>query len=163
MNSEVYTGGLAMWGSARFPCALGISSAGVDALLSQNDTAGRAFNASFTLWLFTVGPPPPLICPFRLLLLPSESVATYGKSWVFSGELRQPRDDQPCPLHLRVVSSLTGNRGSPLCPGRDRLRLPGRERRRVRWCAVPHAVVRLRRAGDRVRGAPPSLHRASGR
>jgi hypothetical protein len=52
MNSEVYTGGLAMWGSNRFPNGIVDIAPVVDAMLGKNDTAGAAFNASFTLWLF---------------------------------------------------------------------------------------------------------------
>lgn len=52
MNSEVYTGGLAMWGNPHFPSNSIDIAPVVDAMLSKNDTAGVAFNASFTLWLF---------------------------------------------------------------------------------------------------------------
>ena len=53
MNSEVYTGGLPMWGSGSFPSTPIDIAPVVDAMLGKNDTAGAAFNASFTLWLFS--------------------------------------------------------------------------------------------------------------
>lgn len=52
MNSETYTGALAMWGDKQFPSPPADIAPVVDAMLSMNDTAGAAFNASFTLWLF---------------------------------------------------------------------------------------------------------------
>jgi hypothetical protein len=53
MNSEVYTGGLSMWGDAQFPKGAVDIAPVVDAMLGQQDTHGAPFNASFTLWLFT--------------------------------------------------------------------------------------------------------------
>jgi hypothetical protein len=53
MNSEYYTGGLAMWGDGTFPKGSIAISGPLDIMLSMADSAGIPFNASFSLWLFT--------------------------------------------------------------------------------------------------------------